>query len=146
MILGDLYYALGFLVFLVLIFIVTQFTKFYNAREWSIKYTKVIGKEPEKKDFRSEQEYTDYIAFQIFSIIEFLWMFMGLLTRSWSVFGVLFLFVILNSSIRVRLGFEPLRKLTTLSLLWLKIFIYGWLVINHFHLHQDFWAPLKELF
>ena len=77
MILGDLYYALGFLILLVLFFIISHFSKFYQVRDWVLKYNKVIGTEPEKKDFRSEQEYSDYITFQVFTIIEFIWTFMG---------------------------------------------------------------------
>ena len=137
MILGDLYYALGFLILLVLFFIISQFSKFYQVRDWVMKYNKVIGSEPEKKDFRSESEYSDYITFQVFTIIEFIWTFMGLLTHSWLIFGSIILYTILTSFIRVRIGFEPLKKLATLQLFWVKFITTGWLIMNHFHFHQS---------
>jgi len=139
MFLGHIYYAIGLLIVLVLFSIASKFGSFYNVKEWVEKYQRVTGKRPVREDFRSEQEYSDFSIYSLFDIIDFIWLVCGVLTGSWYVFLGLILYTILSNLLKLKINTEPISKLISLQLVWVKIIASSYLVINHFHLHYDTW-------
>ena len=139
MILGHIFYAIGLIVALVLFSIISRFGEFYNTREWIVKYQLVTGKKPEKTDFRSEQEYSNFITLSLFDLFDFVWTFAGVLTSSWYIFASLLVWSIISNILRVKIKFEPLSRFLSFQLLCVKFISISYLIMNHFHLHQDIW-------
>lgn len=146
MILGHIYYAIGLLITLTLFSIVSKFGSFYTVREWVEKYYKVTGRRPIKEDFRTEQEYSDFTTYVMFDAIDFVWVVCGVLTSSWYVFLFLIGYTILSNLLRIKINTEPISKLISLQLVWIKLITVSYLVINHFHLHYNTWQLFIELF
>ena len=135
--LGNIYYIFGIIIILALVKILTKFKSFYRIGEWLIKYKKVTGKKPLKSEFRSKEDYNTLERGMVISISELIWVFFGLFSSSWYIFLSL---IVISQSLRLLL--KPIKYtlphfIIAYTLFITKIFIYSYLVINHFFLHQN---------
>jgi len=135
--LGDIYYFLGLLLFLVDLGLLMKYSKIQKTKNWVDAFFKVTKRKPNKGDMKSE-DFKELNSFNSVLTLDFLWMFFGLITNSWKFFLLLlvvnFLFNILIFQLKsikkvsFVLGFLKMLLIT---------FSIGTLVINHFHLHKD---------
>ena len=144
--LGHVYYTFGLIIIVSLLTILVKFNKISNIREWYTKFKKVTDKIPKEKDFRSKEEYTLYNSFTSLIMFEFTWTILGLLTNSWYIFLSLFIITLIINLIRKPIEFTIIDKVLGFKLILIKLLIYLYLVINHFHLHIDTWSYIKMIF
>jgi hypothetical protein len=143
--LGHLYYTFGLLIIISLLSILVKFDKITVIREWYIKYKKVTGKVPLKKEFRNKEESDLYNTFSSVLLLEFIWTMGGLLTGSWYIFIFMFIYTLIMNLIKKPIEFTFLGKVIFFKLFLLKLIIYLYLIINHFHLHLDTWSYIKTI-
>lgn len=141
--LGNIYYAFGLIIVVSLFTILLKFKQITNIREWHTKFKKVTGETPKEKDFRNKEESTLYSSFSSLLLIEFIWVVLGLLTNSWYVFLFLFLFTLIVNLLKKPIEFSLVDKFFGFLIVLLKIIIYLYLIINHYHLHIDTWSQIK---
>lgn len=139
---GHLFYIYGLITTLLLMAILSKFFLLKNVQEWYEKFEKVTGKKPLKSDFRNEEEYNIYISIQIISVIELLFLIGGFLSASWYIFLSLFILSILLTVILRPIKFFMLSKIIFLFNHLLRVGLYIFLIINHFHLHVDLYKLL----
>jgi len=143
--LGDIYYFLGLLLFLVDLGLLMKYSKIQKTKNWVDAFFKVTKRKPNKDDMKSE-DFQELNSFNSVLTLDFLWMFFGLITNSWKFFLLLlivnFLFNILIFQLKsikkvsFVLGFLKMTLIT---------FSIGLLVINHFHLHKDLYEMVLSL-
>jgi|LakMenEpi03Aug12_release.lakeMendotaPanAssembly.Ray.scaffolds.fasta_scaffold54809_4 hypothetical protein len=144
--LGHIYYAFGLIIVVSLLTILIKFNQISNIREWYSKFKKVTGKTPKEKDFRSKEESVLYSSFSSVLLFEFSWTILGLLTNSWYVFLLLFIITLIINLIKRPIEFTFIDKVLGFIIILLKLLIYLYLVINHYHLHFDTWSYIKMIF
>jgi hypothetical protein len=135
--LGNIFYFVGLFILICSFSNLINFFKFSKIRHWILTYQKVTGKEINRKDFKSVEEYNIFTIFSLFILSEFVWFTVGLVSSSWYVFLILIstsLFIRLLSRslnfnvISITLGFfNQLFKFLTIL----------FLILNHFHFHID---------
>jgi hypothetical protein len=137
--LGHFFYFIGLLVFLIDLGLLTKFQKSSEIKEWVIKFNKVTKRNPVKSDFKGK-DYENYVSFSFILILNFIWLFLGLLTKSWMIFSLILLFNILTNSLTKLIGeFSALSVILQFCKMVVITFSIGLLVINHYHLHLDLW-------
>ena len=143
----GIFYFFGLILCLLNLSLLSQFHKVLKIKEWAISFKKVSGKEPSKTDFKSK-EYDLFLSSNSVLILNFFWLFFGLITSEWRIFGLLMII----SSILNLFGLLFLKyKFRTISnlLQYIKMLtitiIVGLLVMNHFHFHIDMWTYLTKL-
>jgi len=135
--LGHIYYAFGLIVLLISISMIMKFKKLNLIKEWRVKFKIVTGKDPQDKDFRDEEEKSLYNGMSMLSLIESIWVIIGLLTGSWFIFLSLLVYSTIINLINKPLKFTIVGKAISLKLLCIKALVYLFLILNHFHLHYD---------
>lgn len=136
---GHLYYFFGFFLFLLNLFLLTKYFSFFKTSEWVEKFQKVTNKKPQKSDFKKD-EFSEWISFSILLIIDTLWLFCGVLTKSWKIFLLILIFnFILNLLLKLTGKFSTISKIIHFIKLIVITFTIGLLTMNHFHLHLDIW-------
>lgn len=142
--LGHIFYFIGLVLFLSNISILSNFFKISKIREWSIKFNKVTGRKPIKSEYK-ENTHGQLLAFESLIGINFIWIFFGLVTKSWIIFSIILIFNLILNLITNTIGW--FNKLST-TIQFLKIAIItlfiGILVINHFHLHKDLYQIIIQ--
>lgn len=141
---GHIYYAIGLLVILSSLTMIMKFKKMNSIREWFDKYKVITGNSPEKADFRSKEESDLYRGISTLGIFEFMWVIGGLLTSSWYVFLSLFIYALIVGLIIKPFKYTFFGSIISIHFLLLKIVVYLFLVINHFHLHYDIFNIIKN--
>jgi hypothetical protein len=142
--LGHIFYFFGLILFLTNISILSKFQTIYRIKEWVIKFKKVTSKDPDKNEYKGK-DYQYFTSYAGISVINFLWMFVGLIAGSWYVF----LFTILASLV-INLLTKSVGEFTIVGRILQLIksificLIIGFLVINHFHLHWDIYKMITH--
>lgn len=144
--LGHIYYTLGLIVILSVVFMLIKLNTYLLAKEWYLKFEKVTGKKPAKSDFRSQDELTVFYGISSLSVVEFIWIVAGLLTSSWYVYLSLLVYSFIMGYINKSTSLLFVKRITIGHFLIIKIFVYLYLVVNHFHLHYDTLQIIKDLF
>ena len=134
---GHLFYILLLFVNLTLIAYLSNFFKIKSIQEWFNKFKLFTKKNPEKSDFRTEDEYNLFTLSSAIPIIEFIIIIFGLLTASWYVYLVVFLSSIIIKLLSKIFEYSFFSKLILAFTLFIRICVYFFLIINHFHLHLD---------
>lgn len=142
--LGQIYYGIGLIFVMISLSMITKFKKINLVKEWFVKFRNITGKDPESKDFRSEEEKNLYVGITTLSTFEFIWLFFGLLTSNWYVFLVILSYGVIVNQIVKPMRFTIAGKIVSLHFLLLKFLVYLFLVINHFHLHYDILNIIKS--
>jgi hypothetical protein len=142
---GNIFYIIGIFIFVLSFSNIFNFFKYLKIKNWAVGFKKVTGKEPDKKEFRSLEEYNIFTGFSIISIVEFFWLILGLATASWYVYlSIIILGVIIRHTCRI-------TKITFLEYALgfpynlAKVFMILFLIINHFHLHLDILELFRQL-
>jgi hypothetical protein len=143
--LGDIYYFLGLLLFLVDLGLLMKYSKIQKTKNWVDAFFKVTKRKPNKEDMKSE-DFQELNSFNSVLTLDFLWMFFGLITNSWKFFLLL---LILNFLFNILILQSKSMKKLIFILGFLKMclitFSIGLLVINHFHLHKDLYEMVLSL-
>lgn len=135
----NIFYALGLVALFGAFINIYKLNKFYFLKEWIYKSKKVNGKSPKLNEFRSDQDYNNFVSYSVCNMVLLTWIFIGLLTSDWIAFLFLFL-------IRVFLNFFPkwnyLHKLLLIKKSIIEFLVILFLIINNF-----FWKiNISELF
>jgi|ERR1035437_5419518 hypothetical protein len=141
LILGHIFYAFGLIVLLLDFLHLLGFNKIYKVSEWISAFKKINKKNPKKRDYRSEEDYS-FATFQtLFIALEFFWLVFGLLSSSWKVFIFIFIIGLVIKGIQFTINklsgseFNIVDKFLSYPYLIFKCALIVVLIINHFHLH-----------
>lgn len=144
--LGDIYYFIGLLLFLADLGLIMKFSKIQKSKKWVDAFFKVTKRRPNKLDMGNET-YQELNSSNLILTLNFLWIFFGLITKSWNFFLIiLFLNLFLNAIINRLQNLKSLSAFIAfikMALLTSSILL---LVINHFHLHKDLYSETVQLF
>jgi hypothetical protein len=136
---SNIFYLTGLIVLFFSFSNLINFLKFNKIRFWAKTFKKVIKKDVDRSDFKTNEEYNIFIIYSLFSFLEILWILFGLATNSlhhWVVFlTLLFLNIIMrliykysNFFITNLFGFIfSLLKFSTILII----------ILNYFHFQQD---------
>jgi hypothetical protein len=142
--LGHIYYFFGLILFLINISIVSKFGTIYKIKEWVIKFKKVTSREPSQKEYK-DKDFQYFSSYASISIMNFLWMFFGLITKSWYVFSFTIIINICVNLFTKHIGeFTIIGRILQLLKAIFTSLIIGFLVINHFHLHLDIYKMITQ--
>jgi hypothetical protein len=134
---GHFFYFIGLMIFLVNLGLLTKFHKLSEIKEWVIKFNKVTKRNPIKNDFK-DKDYENYISFSFILILNFIWIFFGLLTKSWIIFSLILIFNFLVNSLTKLIGeFSAISVFIQFCKMIIITSTIGILVMNHYHLHLD---------
>ena len=121
--LGHVYYAIGLLVFLSTILVLSKLKSYLVTSEWFSRFEKVTGRKPSKKDFRSDDESNLLSTVAALSVFEFVWVLMGLLTSSWYIYLSLLIYSMIIGVISKLVDISFIRKILTGHFLIVKILV-----------------------
>lgn len=135
--LGHIFYFIGLFLFFFSLSKSFSYSKFIDTKDWIQKFKKVTGKDPLKSDFRKQNEHKLFVSYGCLSIFEMIWFITGLLSRNWIIFGSIILTGIIVRQINDLIPSTTIQKIigTTFTLIRTGFILY--LVLNHFHFHQD---------
>jgi hypothetical protein len=142
---SHIFYFVGLLIFLMNFFYLFDYFEFIRIKEWLWSYKKVTLKDPSESDFkRGDAE--KYRKFNGIIILNFLWIFFGLLTGSWKFFGIILILNLIVNLIQRLIGsFRFISKILQFLIFNITCGMEILLVINHFHLHLDLFSLLVGL-
>ena len=144
--LGDLFYFLGLILFLVDLSILMRYSKIQKTQNWIDAFFKVTKRRPNKSDMKTE-DFQQINSFNSVVTLDFLWLFFGLITNSWKFYLlVLGLNFILNIIFNNTKSMKKINFLVGFSKMTLITSSIGLLVINHFHLHKDLYEMVIDKF
>lgn len=143
---GHIFYFFGLLIVLLNLITFSKFKKIFELREWMVKFKQITGRNPVANDYRKPDD-KDVLAYWSVSIVlTSIWIFFGLLTKSWYVYLMLLIFnTLINLSIKSIGEFNRFSFALSFIKSLVVIFTLGFLTINHFHLHWDIWLIIKSL-
>jgi hypothetical protein len=130
---GNIYYIIGVIILIRLIYCIKNFSKIYSLREWMIKFKEISGKIPTKKDFRNKEEVSLYESNAIMIFFEFTWLVFGLFSGNQILFAGLILYFIFLRLISKKARFTVLDKIFFFLNILLRFGIYSWMIVNHFN-------------
>lgn len=130
---GNIYYIIGTIILIRLIYCFKNFSKIYSLREWAIKFKEISGKIPTKKDFRNKEEVSLYESNAIMIFFEFTWLVFGLFSGNQILFIGLILYFIFLRLISKKARFTVLDKIFFFLNMLLRFGIYSWMIVNHFN-------------
>lgn len=134
---GDIFYFFGLLLFLVDLGVLLKYSKIQKTKNWVEAFFKVTKRKPNKQDMNVE-DFKELNSFNLVLTINFLWMFFGLVTKSWKFYlSVLIINLFLNSLIEKSKSLKSISHLLGLVKISILVSAVGLSVINHFHLHLD---------
>lgn len=131
---GDAYYIIGLTVLIMSFSNLINYYEFFENRLWIQSFRKISGSYPLPKDFRSKEKYTIYSIFNTFTTLEFCWLVLGLITKSWLIFLILISFHFIIRKL-FNTNFILMSKYLGLLFHIIKPISIFFLIINHFHLH-----------
>ncbi len=141
--LGHIFYAIGLFIFLLDLLNLFNYHKTWKVAEWAEAFKKVNKRSPKKSDYRTTDDYNTGMFTGFIALSELIWCIIGLLSGSWKVFAVLFIFGFLTQFIQGGIGklfgkkCNSLNKIISYGYLIIKATVLMILVLNHFHLHLD---------
>jgi hypothetical protein len=140
---GHIYYIFGFIPLLLGLAILLKLRKHIEIDQWCIKFEEITKNKPTKEDFRSPEEFNLKSGVEFINGIDLMWMILGIVSQSWYIFISLIMLSLVVSTIKKAIGFNTVSTALTGILLFAKISIYLFLIINHFHLHYDILRVIK---
>ena len=142
--LGHSFYFIGLLLFLANLGILLKLRKVLKTQNWATAFLKVTNKRPEKKDM-DQTDYQDFMNFNSVMLLNFFWIFFGVITDSWKFFLLLLsTLLVLNLFINLFSRIKFLLKSLNFIKVLILTFSIGLLVINHFHLHLNLYDLTKS--
>jgi len=142
--LGDIYYFIGLILFLADLGLIMKFSKIQKSKNWVEAFFKVTKRKPNKQDMDKES-FQELNSSNLILTLNFLWIFFGLITKSWKFYlVVLFMNLFLNSVINKIQNLKSLSNFVSYLKMFLLTSTILLLVINHFHLHKDLFVETKD--
>lgn len=142
--LGHIYYTLALIPLLMTLAIIIKLNEYNKIKEWYSKFEEITKSKPKKEDFRSVDEYGIYAGTSGIMYIDFIWVLLGLLTASWYVFlSILAISIVVNILKKIPL-IKIMSPIFNYILLSVKFSVYLYLIINHFHLHNNTWQMVID--
>lgn len=139
---GNFFYFIGYILFLMNIGVLTQYLAFSKSSEWIFKFQKVTKRKPNNGEL-SEKGLGNFDHVYLILTLTFFWIFLGIMTKSWIIFIILLFFnIIINLTIKHIGRFNTLSKILEFFKILISTLIIGLLVINHFHLHLDLYKVI----
>lgn len=141
---GNIFYLFGLLVFIISFSRLFNYSKIIQIQDWISAFKKVAQKEPTKNDFRSKEDYSLFLGYGTISIIESIWILIGLLSGNWQIFLLLVLSSFLLKNI---LEYVPIsiKKIFGFTYSLIKSIIILILVLNHFHFHLSLFDEIIKI-
>lgn len=141
---GHIYYFFGLILFLLNLGHLMRFSKIQKTKSWIDSFFKVTQRKPNKDEIKQD-DYQQLNSFQQIFAMNFLWIFFGLITKSWKFFLLLLLInFILNYLVQWTKDYKKINFGIEFIKFFITTFCLGFIVINHFHLHIDvfqyFWG------
>jgi hypothetical protein len=139
----DIYYIIGIFILLSIISKLLIFNKLLSIVEWYEKFEKVTGNKPVKSDFDKESDYSLFISsFPL--IAEGFWIIFGLITNNWFIFLFLMVYSKLSGMLFKKTKYSLFSKFVFMQNLLVKSSLYGFMIINNFHLKLDLLKLFKD--
>ena len=144
---GNIFYLFGLLVFVFSFSRLINYNKIIQIQDWVLAFKKVAQKDPTKKDFRSQDDYSLFLGYGTISVIESIWIIIGLLSGNWQIFLILLLTGIILKSV---LEYSPktpktLKKVVGFTFSFIKTITTLILVLNHFHFHLNLFEWITQI-
>jgi hypothetical protein len=133
----TIYYIIGILLFLSVLSNTIRFNKIYSIKEWKEKYEKIIGRIPDRKDYRAKKEYFLLQSYNILSSFEILWVLLGLITNSWYIFAFILILSYILNIILNPIKWSIVYKIFIFTFILVKISLYLWSISNYFYFKID---------
>jgi len=144
---SDIFYGVGFLVILLNILCLFRNKRIIEVNDWLSKYKKIIGRNPNKDDFRNKEDLETLLLWSFTVVITLFWMILGLLSKNWSIFLIIFgLNILANYLSKLFSRYIIIISFLKLIKSIVMISLISFLVINHFHLKIDIINYLKSIF
>lgn len=141
----HLFYATGLLFLIYEIYFLFNLVEKVNNVKKCKQFTKE-NKDAKYDDIPEELKVT-VREIAIVGIPYILWLFLGLLSSQWLMFGLLLVFsFVIIYPIRKLAGFSPLRYVVTGIDTVVCILVIAFIIINKYHLHIDTLSYIKNLF
>jgi len=143
---GHIFYFFGLIIVLLNFFTISRFRRVFELREWMIKFKEITGKNPVAVDYRKKDDKEILNIWSISVVLTSIWLFFGLLAKSWYVFLILMLInTVINLTMKAIGEFSKISFLLSFIKSLILVIVVGFLIINHFHLHLDIWGLIKTL-
>ena len=139
---SNIFYFIGLILFLLNISLIYQFSKVIKMKDWVTSFKMVTNRDPTKKDFK-EKDYNLFLSYSMVLIMDFLWLFIGLISSEWKLCIFTILLSITFTFISTKLDILKLNfisKILNFLKLLLIVTVIGALVMNHFHFHSNLWG------
>jgi hypothetical protein len=139
--LGQVYYFFTLILIIFNILFIANFFKYYKIVEWFHTFKKVTGKEPKKEDFDGQDfELNSFLSSVL--VFNFIWIFLGILSKSWIIYLLLLGSIFTNFLVGVIISlvfgnFSIVSKILNLVFMILLTASLVLLTINHHHLHLE---------
>lgn len=139
--LGQVYYFFTLILIIFNILFIANFFKYYKIVEWFHTFKKVTGKEPKKEDFDGQDfELNSFLSSVL--VFNFIWIFLGILSKSWIIYLLLLGSIFTNFLVGVIISlvfgnFSIVSKILNLVFMILLTASLALLTINHHHLHLE---------
>lgn len=146
LILSHIYYLIGILILVITFRNIVLFNKHEKLSEWYTKFKKVTGHYPKLQDYEEKNDYELLLKKDILRFFEFLWILLGILTNNWIIFLFLIICNLIINILYKKLNYNILSKILILKYLLVKLVIYLFLIINHFHIHFNLNDYLLNIF
>jgi hypothetical protein len=144
---SDIFYGVGFLVILLNILCLFRHKRIIEVNDWLSKYKKIIGRNPNKDDFRTKEDLETLLLWSFTVVITLFWMILGLLSKNWAIFLIIFgLNILANYLSKLSSSYIIIISFLKLIKSIVMISLISFLVINHFHLKIDIINYLKSVF
>ncbi len=134
---GHIFYFFGLILVLLDLGLLMKFHKIQNIKNWIQSFVKVAQKKPKKEDMDRE-DYKIVTSYDTLIITNFLWIFFGLISKSWKLFLlVLLINFFLNFLLHKTKSYRTTNYLLEFVRFIIIITCVSMTTINHFHLHID---------
>lgn len=141
---GNIFYLFGLLVFVISFSRLFNYSKIIQIQDWISAFKKVAQKEPTKSDFRSKEDYSLFLGYGTISIIESIWILIGLLSGNWQIFLLLVLSSFLLKNILEYLPIS-IKKIFGFTYSLIKSLTILVLILNHFHFHLSLFDEIIKI-
>lgn len=139
----DIYYFFGIFILLSFSSQLINFNRFFRVVDWYQKFLKVTGKKAIKDDFSNQDDWYVFTTYGLFTVLDGIWMILGLVTNNWFIFIGLVVISKTISFIVNKLKLNFIKKYIYLLFLVTKTSLYSIMIVNHFHIGLDLWIIFK---
>jgi hypothetical protein len=142
LLLSHIFYSFGLLFFINNFKILMKFNRYYYLKEWYIKFQKVTGERPKSQEFRTKEDYNNFMTKNILSFFEIMWISIGIFTNNWFLFLFILIITISTSNMKISLT----DRILSFCYFSIKSLVYLLLFVNEFHLRMNLLDVICSLF